>query len=181
MLKTAKAFCCLKDGGHLVPAKILIRSMVETTLYAAAIANDTNWIWRKAFSEWREEGKLIPMGDLAAKSQHSDLLEQMKRNFQKAIPGIALGEGKWSAWDAANDAKLGAVYQGFYRSYCQYTHGTLRAMVGNYDEITENADLRVVCLLVAKLLELFVEIGVEPPDGWMIAQAELARLFGKVP
>jgi hypothetical protein len=155
--------------------------MVETTLYAAAIVNDQNWIWRKAYSEWLEEGKLIPAEDLAAKSQHADLLERMKRNFQAAFPGMALEEKKGSAWDAANDAKLGAVYQGFYRSYCQYTHGTLRAMVGNYDEVTENADIRVVCLLVAKLLELFVEIGVEPPDDWKIAQVELARLFGKVP
>lgn len=65
---------------------------------------------------------------------------------------------------AAEKAGMKAVYDGDYRTYCQYAHGALRASIGGLDEATDRHDNPAMALCAFVALDTLVSLGAESPN-----------------
>jgi len=160
---TAAGFLKLKEL-NLKASKLLVRPCLEALFNACATINRREFLFEKACAEWREENKYSPE-DTSSHQEAEDALNQLKAYFGSYRSNDAIRKDRLSVSQAADFAGLAPIYNSAYRVYCQYTHGALRAAVGDLDEATDSRDTPYVTYVVLRMLRLLVEqCGAVCPD-----------------
>src|SRR4030095_15993168 len=162
--RTIEGYVWLREPGRVCASKLMVRPMVETVLYALAVMKGKGFLFRKAFTEWDEEGKLYGR-DKSLKSRHLRELEVLVKEWRKADPSYPFKRKIVKCRDAAEIAGLLPVYESAYRIYCKFTHGAMRAVQGDLDDMTDPLDTQIGiwCALVM-LAELQRHTPAHVPD-----------------
>ena len=151
---------------HLIHAsKIMIRPVIEATAAAVAVVKQPNFLFQKAWSEYKEDKGLLVefrkvletgkqptkpvMEKLAALETH---WSQFKDHWNRLHPGVQTTGQKLRFTDVLEAAGLEAWYSQ-YRIYCQFTHGALRAASGDLNDVTGPADNLVIAWFALIILE----------------------------
>jgi hypothetical protein len=162
--KALDAFVELRRIDRVPASKLLIRPAIEAVIRACAVQKQPDLIFRIAFTEFEEDNKWFsgtnPGLSLAA---HEKNWDDFKADFATTYPNSPQVERKISVWDLAQAADLGFTYDSFYRTYCQYTHGALRASTGSLDVITAT-DEQTLTLFCLKAIDALVLIGGTSPN-----------------
>jgi hypothetical protein len=126
--RIASGYILLRENGDLYASRLLVRPVIESTFYVGAALKVRGLIYWKARSEADQDKKLFPMIDPKQVDKDTD-------DFKNALLGLdptyPIGERFVDAFQAASFLNWTATYQGGYRTYSQYTHGTLRACPKN--------------------------------------------------
>lgn len=152
---TAVGFLKLKEL-NLKASKLLVRPCLETLFNVCATVNRGDFLFEKACAEWREENKYSAK-DSSSRQEAEDALNQLKAYFGSCRSNDDIRKDRLSVSQVADHAGLAGIYNSEYRVYCQYTHGALRAAVGDIDEATDSLDTPYVAYVVLKVLRLLVE------------------------
>lgn len=162
--RAAEGYLSLRDSGRVAASKLLIRPAIEGTFSGIAAIKRKDFLFRKAYSEWDEDRKLFAK-DAVKVEEAKKALEDLKRAFQTKYPSLDLACKQISVRDAAEIAEMLAIYEGTYRLYCQFTHGALRAALGDLDKISDTIDTPVVTWCVLQMLDhLEKETPAQIPD-----------------
>lgn len=165
-------YCELRNRGVVYASKLLIRSVIEGTFAATAALRNPTLLFKKAYSEFLEDKKLIqqemdllvaPPREAANRNPHLKLLEdnlinrvhdfeEFKKCFEQTHPGISTKSEKWHADQAARVADLSNLYW-TYRTYSQFTHCSLGAASGDFATLTDPFDNLVMVWFAMILLE----------------------------
>jgi hypothetical protein len=152
---TAAGFFKLKEL-NLKASKLLVRPCLEALFNMCATVKRADFLFEKACAEWREEDKYSPK-DPKSRQEAEDALNQLKGYFGSCRSNDDIRKDRLSVYQAADYAGLAAMYNSGYRVYCQYTHGALRAAVGDLDEVTDSRDTPYVAYVVLNVTRLLVE------------------------
>lgn len=162
--RAAEGYLCLRDSGRVAASKLLVRPAIEATFSGLAAIKRKDFLFRKAYSEWDEDRKLFAK-DAVKVGEAKKALEDLKHAFQSKCPSVDLACKQITVRDTAEMAELLAIYEGTYRLYCQFTHGALRAALGDLDKISDTIDTPVVTWCVLQMLDhLQTETLAQLPD-----------------
>ena len=133
------AYVILRKYAKNYPAKIVIRSALEMMFRFEAVRKKPALLYRISFSENDEDKKLTrpfvnDQNDIDYASEVAGQLEKVKPDFQLAFPGEELVDNGLTVFDAAKEGGHENEYETYYRYYCRFTHGGLRAINRTLDE-----------------------------------------------
>ena len=147
-----------------------MRPAIEMAFRLEAVKQHPDLLYRIAFSEHIQEKKF-----LNAAVKHGQTSSTIARSvdgkwkkfsdaFAREFPDIPRVEKELGIESTAEKAGMQYVYDGHYRIYCQYTHGTLFASVGYLDAATHPEDNRSMagCAMIA--LDALISLGAEAPN-----------------
>jgi len=168
----------LRTQGNGYASKMLIRPMIEMTLAAKAVFDKPGFLFRKIYSEYLEDRKLLERQVTLIKAictdplEREDLLSRCRQHladcenafaayeslYSSNLPNENLSRTAVSAYEAAHVAKLPEFYV-TYSTYCQYIHAALRAVTGELDVETDPNDTPIVVAAIMVLLETLHQAG----------------------
>jgi hypothetical protein len=168
--RAADGFAFLRRHLRIDGTKFLMRPAIEMAFRLKAVRQHPDLLYRIAFSEHIQEKKFL---NAAVKHNQTpptitrSVDEKWKKfsdTFAKEFSDIPRVEKELSIESTAEKAGLQSVYDGHYRIYCQYTHGTLFASVGYLDAATDPEDNRSMagCAMIA--LDALISLGAESPN-----------------
>jgi Family of unknown function (DUF5677) len=176
-------FFVLRDNNFIASAKLLVRPVIEAVFRLYAVREKPELLYRILYTEAKKEDDWFKRvrgskGAPPLSSLHSTEWQTFRASCVKEF-----GEGKVqdrpiTLRDLAREAKLELVYDSYYFFYCQHTHGSLKALAGRLDEVTNLTDIRVMVLSSMDALRFLHSLGGDCPDfanlnqRW--AQVELA-------
>lgn len=135
---TIASYVLLRDAGQYYTSKILLRSALEAMYRLLAVHKTPELIYRVAFTEYRENVKLIEKlkveGVEARLKELHDKWAKVKVEIQSEFPATVLKEQEFKAWDAAAAVDLESNYESQYRYLCQFTHAGLSATRQTFEE-----------------------------------------------
>ena len=122
--------------------------MLEAAFRLLAVKENPRLLLQIARHEHLEDRKWAkPAAQGLGQNIDSDLDQQWSEisdAIRKEFPNDTLTEAPLSAWDAANSVGVSSYYDTHYRLYCQFTHASYRATMGDLD-CFEYHDVRTVC------------------------------------
>lgn len=148
----AGGYLSLRESGRVHASKLLVRPALEAVFSGIAAIKSSEFLFRKAYSEWLEDRKLLAIDGVAHAAMETPLRE-LEQKFQQHCPTRPMKREKLSVFQTAELAGLLPVYEGPYRIYCQFTHGALRAATGGLNEGTDDCDTRIIVWCVLTMLE----------------------------
>lgn len=168
--RIAEGYIVLRKSGGIYASKILVRPLIETMFRVEAIQKKPELVSRIAYSESIvQDQKWIAAAATRAgatfdKAAHSKRFEKFKEQLQEQLPDVSLEYRDISMREIAEAAGLGGYYDGHYRTYCRYTHGAFRAMVGFLTDLTDPEDNRAMGLCTWAVLNSLSAIGAKTPN-----------------
>lgn len=154
--RAAEGYHFLRSNFRVHASKLLVRPCIESMIYATAAAKSKDFLFRKAFTEWHEDKRLMAK-TLADQHEADRVLADLEQSFAKDLPEYPRKREKLRIKDAAIMAGLEHLYDVQFAIYCQYTHGSLRALSGELDPATDPRDTLTVCWCVLMILDLLKE------------------------
>ena len=151
--QAAEGYLILRRIGLVAASKIMVRTMIEAMFVAGAAASDKSFIFRKAFSEWKDDNKLFVRDD-ASRAETEAQWGEFKSEFAKLYPDYPTDEKAVNTRDSAKLAGLDRMYDVQYRLYCKFTHAALAAIDGHWKILSDEHDTRTVIGSVLKMMEL---------------------------
>lgn len=133
--------------------KVLIRSMLESVFYLGAVCLEPEAIWGVFCHQSKSEWKLVAKTDLVTLRELSDQKARLRSVFHSRFGHPPTNDHPTNARDAAKAAGMEIVYDTFYRYYSAYSHGTLRAIAGGYDSVTDPADQWLAAMLLVNAVQ----------------------------
>ena len=167
--RAAGGFAFLRRSGRVDASKFLIRPAIEIVFRLEAVKKHPDLLYRIAFSEHCRDEQFLraaaehskqPYDDARGKRRWKTFSDAFTAEFPK-IPRVDIG---LSIYCAAEKAGMKPVYDGDYRTYCQYAHGALRASAGGLDEATDAHDNRAMALCAFVALDTLASLGTESPN-----------------
>jgi hypothetical protein len=153
--KAADGYLYLRESGRIHASKLLVRPALEATFSGIAMAKKPELLFRKAFSEWKEDKKLYAT-DAASKVAVEQALDDLIRVFKKFQPGYPIERKEITVFDMAEAAGLLESYYA-YRVYCQFTHGAMQVVQGKLSKQTDSIDTKIVAWCVLMILDSLKE------------------------
>ncbi len=154
--QAADGFILLRRESRLVASKLMLRPAIEASIYARAALAEKKFYFEKVYAEWKNDLKLFEK-DPAKKKQEELRFDQFQARFKREHPGYPAEKIKHSnfTFDAATYAGSDFVniYEYPYRIYCQWTHNTMRSVLGNLPP-TDHIDSSIMCWCVLNVLDL---------------------------
>jgi len=175
--KTVAGYVELRKQQMVHASKLLIRPVIEATAAVIAAIKKPEFLFQKAHSEYQQDKKLI--GEfrklLEKTGQPTTAVQQQTADAEKSWQRF---ERKWTRIRPAHPKKRGEIkfpavlhaadldpWYAQYRLYCQFTHGALRAVAGDLDDMTDPADNLVISWLTLMMLDqLRKHAPVQVPD-----------------
>jgi len=150
------SYMLLREAGRMHGSKSLIRPMFETVIAAGAVANEKGILFQKYYTEIAKANKLFSK-DATHQARAKEELEELKQIFQQEDPAYPIKCKELKISTMAKAAKLpDAFYEVGYSTYCEFTHGSLRAVMGKLNDATDPIDTSNViscALIVLDLLQ----------------------------
>ena len=163
--KIVEGYSELRRRQMMHASKILIRPVMETTAAVVAAFRETGFLFQKSYSEYEEDKTLLLefRKNLKTANEQTGLVEQhlaelelsweqSKRCWSQFQPHGPKKFEKLNFPGILDVAGLNGWYAQ-YRLYCQFTHGTMRAASGNFDEMTDPADNLVILYFTLIILD----------------------------
>lgn len=147
--RVAEGFFFLRNSFRVHASKILVRSAIELLVYGNAALKSKDFHFRKAYTEWFEDKKLLAKSN-AEELEADNALADLKQHFSMKLPGYPIECKKLTILEAAKMANLEDLYKSQFAIYSQYTHGSLRALTGDLDKATDSHDTNVMswCVMI---------------------------------
>jgi hypothetical protein len=151
--RAVRGFAFLRRSGRVDCSKFLIRPAIEMAFRLEAVRKHPDLFYRIAFSEHLRDEQLLRVADqlLNDDAQSKENWKTFKENwnrfsdaFTAEFPNVPKVDKELSIACAAEKAGMKYIYDNHYRTYCQYTHGALRASIGALDDVTDPEDNRAV-------------------------------------
>jgi hypothetical protein len=147
--RASDGYLFLRESGRMDASKFLVRPALEAVFSGTVAMKNKAFLFRKAYSEWKEHKKLIAK-DAASKKEADDYLVKMKRHFQEINYPVKCVE--LQVKEIAEMAGLSPAYEEHYRVYCKFTHSAMLAVSGNLNQATDSKDTHVVVWCVLMML-----------------------------
>jgi hypothetical protein len=163
------AFVVLRQEHRIDGARLLVRPALEAMLRIQAVRAKPYLLYRLLFSEAQETDKWL--GGIAKRHGigytrvcETDVWRAVKSRCASEFGAENLEDGRLSIREAAVAAGIETYYDSHYRTYCHYTHGALEAVSGNWDEVTDPVDTRVMLSSAMSALEALIQVGASCPE-----------------
>ena len=148
------SYILLRDAGRVHGSKFLIRPILETVIAAGAVTNVKGMLFQKYYTEITKANKKFSK-DAAHQAKAKKELEELKRIFLLEDPAYPIKCEELQISKMAKAAKLPDVfYDVGYSTYCEFTHGSLRAVNGKLNDATDPIDTSTVISCVLIVLSL---------------------------
>lgn len=151
--RLADGYLVLRKEFRVHASKLLVRPAVELLIYASAATKSKEFHFRKAYTEWLEDKKFSAK-TAADEDAAEKALVDLEREFAARLPGYPAKRERLSIKQAAAMAELGWLYERQFSIYCQFTHGSLRALTGALDAETDHRDTNTVCWCTMIMIDL---------------------------
>jgi hypothetical protein len=170
MGRASQGYIVLRRAGGMAESRFLVRPALEIMFRLEAVRQKPELVYRIGYTETKLEDRkwLIALAKSAEKqfdgAAFDKRWEEFKKEIQSQFPAANLEDKRLTIKEAADAANLGGVYDTIYATYCRYTHGALRAIVGEIDEPVGAEDnyIMACCLLCA--VESLLSIGADAPN-----------------
>jgi hypothetical protein len=150
------SYILLREAGRIHGSKILIRPILETVMAAGAVANGKGILFQKYYTEITKANKKFSK-NAAHQAKAKKELEELKRIFLREDSTYPIKCQELKISEIAKAAKLpDAFYEVGYSTYCEFTHGSLRAVNGKLNDATDPIDTSTVIscfIIVLRLLQ----------------------------
>jgi hypothetical protein len=148
------SFILLREAGRIHGSKFLIRPILETVIAAGAVTNEKGILFQKYYTEIAKANKLFSK-DAAHQASAKNAFEELKQIFQREDPAYPIKCKELHISEMAKAAKLpDGFYEVGYSTYCEFTHGSLRAVMGKLNDATDPIDTSTVISCVVIVLSL---------------------------
>jgi hypothetical protein len=138
--RLAHAYITLREARQLYASKVYVRPLLEAAFHVGAVINDESFIFRIACYEREQDRKFLEKRFSTAWAETVKEFGKFEEMLRKTYPSLILSSNPSSAFDAAEKAKILDAYQIDYRLYSKFIHGSLRAMSGSLDLMTDPRD-----------------------------------------
>lgn len=148
------SYILLREVGRIHGSKILIRPILETVIAARAVTNEKGILFQKYYTQITKANKKFSK-DAAHKAKTKKELEELKRIFLREDPAYPIKCKELQISTMAKAADLPDAFYGVgYSTYCEFTHGSLRAVNGKLNDATDSIDTSTVisCVLIVLCL-----------------------------
>jgi hypothetical protein len=150
----ADSYVLLREAGRMHGSKILIRPILETVMAASAVANEKGILFQKYYTEMTKANKKFSK-DPAHQAKAKKGLIELKQIFLREDSAYPIKCNELKISEMAKAAKLpDAFYEIGYSTYCEFTHGSLRAVNGKLNDATDPIDTSTVISCVLMILSL---------------------------
>ena len=126
--------------------------MLDIVLSAVAAMKEKGFLFRKAYTEWDDAKKMFAK-DNASKEKAETDLRDLIRAFKEEEANYPVECKRIDMRYAAEVAGSPHIYEIAYRTYCEFTHSSMRAIHGHLDEATDPVDTSIVIWSVMTMLE----------------------------
>ena len=148
------SYILLREAGRIHGSKFLIRPILETIMAASAVANEKGILFQKYYTEMTKADKKFSK-DAAHQAKAKKGLEDLKQIFLREDSAYPIKCKELKISEMAKAAKLqDAFYEVGYSTYCEFTHGSLRAVNGKLNDATDPIDTSMVISCVVMVLRL---------------------------
>jgi hypothetical protein len=154
--RAAEGYLWLRESGRVGASKLLVRPALEATFSGVAAIKKPGFLFRKAYSEWKEDKRMFAH-DAGLLAEADRQLDKLKLAAKRARPGCPAECKPVTVRDAAEMAGLSNAYESAYRVYCNFTHGAMSAVQGQLDRATDTIDTDVVGWCVLMMLNQLKE------------------------
>ena len=180
VLESAQCFIILREAGKKHGSKAHVRPIIELVFKAVASYNDPSALFRIAYAEWKQDRKSLRRDSNGLKVSDRQLAD-LKARFARDFPGIRLITKSITIRDLSKIADLESSYNSVFSVYSEHTHESLRALTGNYDDVLDRHDLRVVLSFLTKLLETIESASGSQLDTFPELKAKILEILTKEP
>ena len=162
--RAADGFIYLRKAARTDSSKLLIRPAIEAIIKLFAIRKKPELLYRIAYTETVSDRKwLKEVSSTAGEkfNENADMKrwEDFKASYKAQFSAHPLVEKELTLLDTAKEAGIAGYYHSHYRTYCKYTHATLRAVGGSLDELSDSEDSRTMAFCVFAALENLQDLG----------------------
>jgi len=148
----ADGYVRLREPGRIHASKLLVRPILEAVIAATAVMKKKGILFQKYFTEWDSATKLFRK-DAVAEARAKKELEDLKGEFLKRDPSYPIKCERLPVSKMAEAANLAPLYTIAYSTYCEFNHGSMRAVRGNLNEATDPIDTSTVISCMLMVLE----------------------------
>jgi hypothetical protein len=162
-------FILLRRNDRLDSARLLVRPAMETMLRLRAVRAKPHLVYRVLYSETIENTRWFSAigkrHDLPYIPEHQrpEWLE-FRARCEAQFGCASIHDTTLTVYDAARETGVESYYDSHYRAYCKFTHGALQAITGDFDEITDPEDTRVMLQCGITALDALAAVGAEIPN-----------------
>jgi len=166
----SQGFICLRKADAVKESRFLVRPAIELTIKQRAIARRPDLIYRLGLTETRSDwawlhGLAKQVGETFDEAPHKAELQRFKDDCLKLFPSGDFSEARLTIEELAKAFEGGdAYYNSAYRTYCKFTHATLRAIIGSLDEVATDNDNPTMIGCVIRAVETLASIGDAAPN-----------------
>jgi len=160
-----QGFIYLRKVVGLEESRFLVRPAIELMLKQKAITVRPDLIYRLGRTETRSDrawliGLAKQAGATFDEKAFDAQLQRFKDDCLKLFPSGDFSDSRLTIEELANVIDGGAAYyNSHYRTYCKFTHATLRAIIGSLDEVAKDEDNPTMIWCVLTAVETLVSIG----------------------
>lgn len=167
--RAVDSFVYLRRSGRFDASKFLVRPAIEVVFKLQAIERQPDLLYRIAFSEHLQDQRMARPASTVSNQLYDEAVADAHWNgfsakYKANYPTHQFIEEELRIHTTAEKANLPRYYDSHYRLYSQYTHGTLRATSGSFDDLTDIEDGRVMALCAWVALEALISIGAKSPN-----------------
>lgn len=167
--RAVDGFVFLRKSGRFDCSKFLVRPAIEVVFKLQAIERKADLLYRIAFTEHLQDQRMARPAAKASEQSYDEAgadahWDTFSAKYKAKYPTHEFVEEEIRIYTTAEQANLASYYDSHYRLYSQYTHGTLRATSGSFDDLTDSEDGRVMALCAWVALEALISIGANSPN-----------------
>jgi hypothetical protein len=182
----SQGFIYLRKANGPKESRFLVRPAIELMLKQKAIERRPDLIYRLGLTETRSDRTWLAalakqVGAAFDEAAFETQLQNFKDDCAKLFPSGDLTDAKLTIEQLANVIDGGpAYYVSHYRTYCKFTHATLRAIIGGLDEVTTDEDNPTMIWCVLCAVETLASIGGLAPNLDRLRESRDALLKAKM-
>lgn len=165
--RAAEGYCFLRRAGRVDASKHLVRPIVESVIRVHAIRKMPELMYRIAYTDFQDMKNWVrPFNDdpkVDALSEIDRQWSDFDAKYSEKYPDHKRTKERLPLRKAAELAEIDGYYDSHYRLFCQFTHGSFRATVGDFDDF-EPEDNRTVALCLFVTIDCLVDLGASNCD-----------------
>lgn len=183
-------YCELRQASKNSAARLLLRPVIEKVLYLQAVENVPASLHSILFTDYWKETSLVnaalrsgaqdnaPGGLLtllrkrwdqfdreykAKYPQRSEEWHKFSEEYKARFPADEMKPSNLKIVEVARIANLEEYYDSYFRVYCQHSHGSLRAMLGQWDDL-KHEDNVTASFAGLTAINVLIRMGVPVPE-----------------
>lgn len=166
--KAAEAYVLLRQAHRVDACKLLVRPMIEMMFRTRAAAGKPHLFYRIILTERLKRNRWLQgaadrKGIKFDKANEARGWAAFRAHCISKVPDTDLAGEEISPRAIAKAAGFLGYYDSFYAMYCTFTHGSLEAVTGGLDPVSDAYDNDTVALCIFSTIEVLISIGGNSP------------------